>query len=263
MPIVKPTNRAVLEYKGLHLYHSDRSNCSARVRLLLEEKELPWVSHQLSLMDKENVTEEYFGINPKGLVPALIHDGVVVTESNDILFYLEDNFPEPSFRNVPDKDQSEINWWLKKSGDVHLPGIKTLQYYNRLAKMLKKSNETYERYQSLQKDPELKKFHAKHGAPGSSLTQEDADGAKELMDGVFEKMESALSKSEWIVGDTYTLADISWGPTYTTMTIGGFDFDRYTNIQAWYKRVSARPQFYEANLKWISGSPWGHEKTKA
>ena len=58
MPIVEPTNKSVLKYEGIHLYHADRSNCSARVRLLLEEKELPWVSHHINLKEKENINEE-------------------------------------------------------------------------------------------------------------------------------------------------------------------------------------------------------------
>ena len=261
MPIIEPTTKSVLEMKGLHLYHADRSNCSARVRLLLEEKKLPWTSHHISLKKKENLTEEYFGINPKGLVPALVDDGVVVTESNDILAYLEEKFPDPGFRDVADDQQSEIDWWLKTSGEVHLPGIKTLQYYHRVAKILKKDPEEFERYKKLQKDPELLAFHAKHGAPGSSLTEEDAAAAKELMDGVFEKLESSLAKSDYIVGGKYTLADISWGPTYTTMTIGGFNFDPYPNIKRWYERVSARPQFDTAFLKWIRESEWGQEVT--
>jgi hypothetical protein len=38
MVLVEPTNLAMLDFKGLHLYHAHISNCSARVRLLLEEK---------------------------------------------------------------------------------------------------------------------------------------------------------------------------------------------------------------------------------
>ena len=37
---ITPTNKAVLELKGLHLYHADLSNCSMRVRIALEEKNL-------------------------------------------------------------------------------------------------------------------------------------------------------------------------------------------------------------------------------
>ena len=127
MVVVEPKNTAVLEYEGLHLYHAHRSNCSGRVRLLLEEKGLAWVSHHIQLAKRENVTEDYFGINPKGVVPSLIHDGKVVTESNDILAYLEEAYPDPGFRAVSDQFQPEIDQWLKLSGDTHMPGIKTIQ----------------------------------------------------------------------------------------------------------------------------------------
>ena len=70
MVVVVPTNASVLELRGIHLYHANRSNCSARVRLLLEEKALDWTSHHIDLGRKENISEEYFGINPKGVVPA-------------------------------------------------------------------------------------------------------------------------------------------------------------------------------------------------
>lgn len=227
MPIVEPTNQSVLKYEGLHLYHTDRSNCSAGVRLLLQEKQLPWVSHHINLQKKENINEEYFGINPKGLVPALVHDGTVVVESNDILAYLETEFPEPGFRAVPEEDQSAIDYWLNTSGETHLPGIKTIQYFKRIARMTEKSGDEFKRYQELQTEPELLKFHAKHDAPGSSFTEQDAAEATGLTNEIFEKLESDLSGSDWIVGSTYTLADISWGPSITTLIIGGFDFNPF------------------------------------
>ncbi|MGB5446484.1 MAG: glutathione S-transferase N-terminal domain-containing protein, partial [Psychromonas sp.] len=42
MGIVKPTNKTVESFKGLHLYHTEFSNCSMRVRIALEEKGLDW-----------------------------------------------------------------------------------------------------------------------------------------------------------------------------------------------------------------------------
>ena len=78
--IVTPTNNSVTALEGLHLFHADISNCSMRVRMVLAEKELPWTSHHLDLRKKETVTPEYFGIHPKGLVPTLVHNGVVHIE---------------------------------------------------------------------------------------------------------------------------------------------------------------------------------------
>jgi glutathione S-transferase len=249
MVFVTPTTKSVFEMNGLHLYHANRSNCSARVRLLFEEKGLDWTSHHIDLGTKENISEEYFGINPKGVVPALVHDGTVVTESNDILLYLEEKYPEPGFRAVADEHQSYIDYWLKVSGELHLPGIKTFQYFKMNAALMEKSEEEAARYAKLQKDPEMLAFHGKH-SDGNNFSEADADAAIALLNENFVKMEQAISEGGWLVGATYTLADISWSPTITTLTGGGFDFTDYPNIQDWYERIRQRPQFEKAVIEW-------------
>ena len=128
MGIVIPTNKSVLDFTGLHLYHGDVSNCAARVRFALDEKGLPWESHHINLRKKENVTEEYFGINSKGLVPTLVHDGTVVVESNDILRYLEEKYPQPSLLPSDEAARRKVDEWLTLSGNRHMPGVKTFQY---------------------------------------------------------------------------------------------------------------------------------------
>ena len=39
-------------------------------------------------MTNENLKDYFLGINPRGLLPAIVHDGDVHIESNDILTYL-------------------------------------------------------------------------------------------------------------------------------------------------------------------------------
>ena len=249
MVVVVPADASVLELRGIHLYHANRSNCSARVRLLLEEKELDWTSHHIDLGKKENIAAEYFAINPKGVVPALVHDGTVITESNDILIYLEERFPEPGFRAVSPDLQPEIDYWLKMSGELHIPGIKTFQYYHLNAALLEKTDEELALYRTLQSDPELLAFHDRH-SEGRRFSQADADAAAALLDEYFERQERAIADGGWLVGAAYTLADISWSPTVTTLTAGGFDFGRYPNIEEWYARISRRPGFEKAVFEW-------------
>ncbi|MAF47456.1 MAG: glutathione S-transferase [Rhodospirillaceae bacterium] len=249
MGIIQPTNKSVLALKGLHLYHTARSNCAARVRLLLEEKELAWTSHHIDLGKKENISEEYFGINPKGVVPTLVHDGEVVVESNDILVYLEENYPDPGFRDMPDSLQPEIDYWLQQSGDLHLPAIKTFQYYKINAALLPKTEEEEALYNKLQKDPDMAAFHSKH-SQGKSFTEDDANGAIALLDAAFIMMNEAISDGGYIVGDAYTLADISWSPTITTLISGGFNFGPYPEVERWYETILERPQFQEAVIEW-------------
>jgi len=253
MVLVNPTNLSVLDFKGLHLYHSHVSNCAGRVRLLLEEKGLPWISHHIHLAKSENVTEEYFGINPKGVVPTLVHDGKVITESNDILIYLEEAYTDTNFRAVTSKKQSDITRWLELSTSSHMPGIKTFQYYRINATALKKTDEKIALYRRLQKDPEYLEFHGKHDLPGKNFTSADSDKANNLLEKIFFKMERILEKSQWLVGDTYTLADISWSPSVKTLMRGSqgkFDFTPYPHLMDWYNRISTRPAFQIAITEW-------------
>ena len=99
MAIIVPTNKSVEKFKGLHLYHGGISNCSMRVRMTLIEKGLDWESHHLDLKKKENISDSYFGINPNGLVPTLVDNGVVHIESNEIIDYLDQTYAQPSLRS--------------------------------------------------------------------------------------------------------------------------------------------------------------------
>ena len=65
---------------------------------MLALKELNCTLHHVDLTTHENKTEYFLGINPRGLVPVLVHDGKVIVESNDIVQYLDDAFgPDSRF----------------------------------------------------------------------------------------------------------------------------------------------------------------------
>ena len=58
------TTREVTTWKGLHLLHFQSSSCSQKVRVLLREKDLDWVSHPVDLPRQKHVSRWYLGINP-------------------------------------------------------------------------------------------------------------------------------------------------------------------------------------------------------
>jgi glutathione S-transferase len=249
MGLVEPTVKAVADLRGLHLYHTGRSNCSARVRLLILEKRLPWVSHHVDLYTKENVSAAYFAINPKGVVPTLVHDGRVIVESNDILLYLEEAFPEPSFTPESSTDRETMKVWLQRSADIHIPGIKTFAYAKINARLVEKTPEETALYRSLQKDPALLAFHAKHD-PGKSFSEEDVNSATALLRAALSEMESNIARTGWIVGARYSLADISWAPSYGTLYRAGFSFDDFPNIIGWHGRIMEREAAKRAVADW-------------
>ena len=139
MVIVNPKNKSVESLEGIHLYHGAISNCSMRVRMALVEKGLQWTSHHIDLKKKENITDEYFGINPNGLVPTLVDNGVVHIESNDIIDYIDQEYPKPSLRET--KSESEMLDWLKLAASLHVPAVKPYVYATMIQKKVKKTAE--------------------------------------------------------------------------------------------------------------------------
>ena len=77
--------REVLGWKGVHVLHFMGSSCSQKLRVFLNLKKIPWHSHPIDLPNNENMQPWFLGINPRGLVPVLVHDGAVHIESNDII----------------------------------------------------------------------------------------------------------------------------------------------------------------------------------
>lgn len=252
MGIIEPVNTSVKDLHGLHLYHTGRSNCSARARLLILEKHLPWVSHHIDLYTRKNISADYFGINPKGVVPTLVHDGRVVVESNDILSYIEEAFPEPSFTPSAAADRDAMNVWLKRSGDIHIPGIKTYAYAKVNAALVVKTPEEVALYRKLQKDPDLLAFHAKHDLPGSSFSEQDVDAAAALLREALNDMEQAIDRDGWLAGGAYSLADISWTPSYTTLQRAGFPLEPFPLVASWYERILEREAVQRALTDWFA-----------
>ena len=247
MVVIVPTNKSVESLEGLHLYHGDISNCSMRVRMTLIEKGLPWTSHHLDLKKKENISDDYFGINPNGLVPTLVDNGVVHIESNDIIDYLDESYPEPSLR--PEGREDEMLEWLRLAASIHVPAVKPYVYATKMQQKVKKTAEEQQKYDALQKNEELKKFHAKH-AGSSAFGEEDVARANEILAECFTKLERTLEDREWIMGDQFTLADISWIPLCFVLDGCGYPFDTYPNVSRWAAAFQDKESYRDGVLKW-------------
>lgn len=257
MGTITPQNKAVTRLRGLHLYHFSQSNCSMRVRMTLEEKALEWTGHHLNLHEGENVTPEYFGIHPKGLVPTLVHDGVVIVESTDIIDYLDETFPDPPLRPRGDPDRTAaMRRWMRLAADNHIH-VKTWMFAYRIGRSMAKTDAELAAYRKLQDNAELVRFHEENSSPDGLSSTRIAQSTRVLAD-CFARIDRTLDEHPWIAGDTFTLADITWIPLHVTLEKAGFPFARYANLARWKDAVHARPSFARAVLDWMgerTGSP--------
>ncbi len=80
------------------------------VRWMLEEVGAPYDTHVLGYADSMK-GDAYLAINPMGKVPAIRHDGKVVTECAAICAYLADAFPDAGLA-PPTSDRADYYRWL-------------------------------------------------------------------------------------------------------------------------------------------------------
>lgn len=81
---------------AVKLYDYSKSSASYRVRIALNLKGLAYQSHAISLLDGDQRDDAYLVLNPTGLVPTLIDNGKVLTQSLAIIEYLEEVYPSPA-----------------------------------------------------------------------------------------------------------------------------------------------------------------------
>lgn len=89
------------------------------VRWALEEAGAPYNEHIISY-GPEMKGEAYLAINPMGKVPALKHDGAVVTECAAICAYLADAFPEAGLAPSPEERADYYRWMFFSSGPLEM-----------------------------------------------------------------------------------------------------------------------------------------------
>ena len=77
----------------LILYQNPTAVSATKVRLVLAEKNLEWEARNLDLRAGDQHKPDYLKLNPGGVVPTLVHDDRVLSESSIIMLYLDEAFP--------------------------------------------------------------------------------------------------------------------------------------------------------------------------
>jgi len=81
--------------RPIKLYEFPPSPNCQRVKVVLEEKKLPYESIHIDLRKKEQKKPDFLKLNPNGKVPVIVDRETVLYESRIINEYLEDQYPEP------------------------------------------------------------------------------------------------------------------------------------------------------------------------
>ena len=95
------------------LYHHGSSVCAAKVRLVLAEKSLPWNGIYVDILRGDQFDPAYMKLNPKAVVPTLVHDQKVIIESTVIAEYLDEAFPDLPLKPSSPEHRAAMRVWTK------------------------------------------------------------------------------------------------------------------------------------------------------
>lgn len=242
----------------LELYHHGSSVCAAKVRWGMVEKELDFQSHYVDILKGEQFAPEYLKLNPKGVVPTIVHDGEAVRESTVILEYLDLAFPEKRLTPSDPLEYARTRYWTKRLDEHMHAACGTLTFAGAHRHILRKNMSAQA----------LEEFLA--GTPSDSVTKSWAARKRQLVaqgfqapgvaervrdyDGCLGQMNEDLKRSAWLAGEQFGLADISLTPYVNRVAMmgmsGWWENGRYPHLQDWWRRIQAWPSFKPSILDW-------------
>ena len=240
----------------LTLYHHNISVCAQKVRLALAEKELAWTGREVDLMMQEHLTPEYLKINPRGLVPVLVHDGIPVCESTVILEYIEDVFFEKPLRPETPLGAARMRMWTKVPDEGLHTACASVTYAASFAHQLRNHHDKADWEKRLAKLPDRARAQRQRQIFDMGFDAPFVKDAVLLHDKVLKDMNTALDDNEWLAGAQFSLADIAMIPYVTRLDRLGLDemWAQRPSVARWFEAVQARPSFASAVIAFSSNT---------
>ncbi len=239
----------------LELYHFAFSTCSQKVRLVIEEKGLEFVSHEVNLLAGEQHDPAYVKLNPRHVVPTLVHDGRVFVESTLINQYLDDAFPDPPLRPADAAGRYAVDSWIKRVDESLHPAAPVVTFAMGPRDALLELPEEV-REANIEAIPDPRARATRRSVLAHGIAAPEFAGALSVFLDILDDMESALASSAWLSGDGFGLADATLLPYVLRLEHLAMDpllsRDARPAVASWLERVKARPAYDRAVEAWAA-----------
>jgi glutathione S-transferase len=233
----------------LVLYEFGNSVCCQKVRLVLFEKALAWESRQVNLFRSDQYDPEYLKLNPRGLVPTLVHDGRSVIESTLICEYLESIFPEPRLIPADAYERARMRLWSKAVDEGLHEGVTEISFSAMFRERMRNMSESEReaRFRNVGDPRRRDRFVSTYELGVESPFVLWAIAAYER---AFKSMDDALAEGgEWLVGGAFSLAEVNLMPDLARLeylALLAVWIEGRPRVHAWWERAKARPSFRAA-----------------
>ena len=213
----RPSNR---------LYHVPLSPFCRKVRLTLAEKKI-----EVELVEERywEPSPDFLRRNPAGKVPILKMGNRVMSESQAICEFIEEQTPEPPLMPRGAEGRYEVRRLCAWFDD---------KFHNEVTSKL-----LYER---------VNKKVTGQGYPDSRNVKLGSTRIKYHLD----YMAWLLDQRRWLAGDAMTLADFTAAAHLSCLDyISDVDWNRHAVLKDWYAKIKSRPSFRPLLADQVSGFP--------
>ncbi len=236
----------------LELYHHGTSVCAAKPRIVLAEKNVPWTGRYVDILKNEQFAPDYVKLNPKHVVPTLVHDGHVIRESTIICEYLDEAFPDVPLKPDSALDRVTMRMWTKRlDEELHAAtSVVTFAISHRHA-VIANGPEVVQRYidQAGPAQRERRKVRLERGVDDPAAHQ-----ALRVYDSFLADMETQLAQTPWLAGARFSLAEagvIPYVNRLDMLQLSGMWTETRPHLTDWWARIKARPTFKPALMQYV------------
>ena len=193
-----------------------------RVEMFLREKNIKLETISVNVREDELFKEPYNSMNPFNCIPFLeLENGTIITETISICRYLDEQFNSSKLFGNDKEERAIIDMWNRR---IELDGFLPLLHSVR--------NKT--------------SFFKGKVVPGTrtSITQspEIVERGIEMFDILLNRIEPHLSKNKFLLGDKFTIADITSHFMFNLSNMLKIDFgQKYKNVYRWKSDLEKRP----------------------
>ncbi len=204
----------------MQLYDYYRSSCAYRVRIALAVKQIDYHAIKVDLTQNEQRAKIYQDYNPQGLVPTLIDDDHIITQSLAIIEYLDEQYPNPPLLPQSALKRAQVrSVAMSIACDIH--PLNNLRILNTLRK-------------DWQASPE-------------QVTQWYHRWLEEGFNAIEKKLRDYPRKALFCFGDAISLADLCLIPQVYNAKRFEFSLEPYPIIQAINDHCVKLPAFIQAS----------------
>lgn len=236
----------------LTLFHWEPNANSGKPMLALAEKGVDYESRYLDLLNFDQHRPEYLAINPDGTIPALVHDGRVLTESTPMMEYIDEQFEGPALRPKDPAGRWRMRWWMRFF-DAYLAPSLSMIGWSVFVGPAARQRDPKELAAAIERIPLPSRRRAWRKALFNEFTPEELEESRRRVRFGISALEAHLARHAWIAGDSYSLGDINGfnlGYALPLSQPAHCNDEATPHIMAWLRRVYQRPA---ARQTWAKG----------